>query len=60
MRLGPGGETQRLEQILQLDPGSARPLPLNIWSEAFVEARTSVAASHRACANLSQKLWVLM
>lgn len=45
MRLGPGGETQRLEQILQLDPGSARPLPLNIWSEAFVEARTSVAAS---------------
>lgn len=60
MHLGPGEEPQRLKQIFQLHPGSANSLPLNSWSQAFVEAHTSVAASHQACANLSQKLWVLM
>lgn len=60
MHLEPGEEAQRLEQIPQLDPGSAIPLPSNIWSQAFVKAYTFVAVNHRACANLSQKLWVLM
>lgn len=60
MHLGPGEEPQRLEQIPQLDPSNANLLPFNIWSPVFVEAYTSVAASHQACANLSQKLWVLM
>lgn len=60
MHLEPGEERWRLEQIFQLHPGRANPLPLNSWSQVFVEACTSVATSHQACANLSQKLLVLM